>query len=129
MTRTRLIAAAAAVAVAAVVAGGVVTGLRGEDKQTPCEAAITIVDQVRGKTPVAVGAAERDGTGYGSMLRGLITGDFEDVEGTPSPEVAEHLRRVAGELATAEAAGPAEFTTGETGRAMDELVTACEDEN
>jgi hypothetical protein len=129
MTRTRLIAAAAAAALTAVAAGGVVTGFRSGSQQTPCDAAVTIVHEVRGKTPAAVGAAERDGAGYGSMLRGLITGDFEDVDGTPSPEVAGHLRRVADSLATAEAAGPAEFTTGETGRAMDELVTACEDES
>ncbi|HLU97405.1 MAG TPA: hypothetical protein VKZ89_11245 [Thermobifida alba] len=124
MARTRLIAAAAgAVLVGAVTAGAV--GLRADEKQTPCEAAISIVNEVRDKDPAVVGAAERDGTGYGSMFRGLITGDYEDVEGPASPEVAERLRRVADDLADAETAGPDEFTAGQTGQDMDALVAAC----
>lgn len=125
MTRTRILAAAVAVAVTAAVVAGVAINLRSGGKQTPCEAAISIVTEVRDKDPAVVGAAERDGTGYGSMLRGLITGDYEDVEGAASPEVAEHLRQVADGLATAGVTGPGEFRSGETGRAMDDLLAAC----
>lgn len=128
MTRTRILAAAVAVAVTAAVVAGVAINLRSGGKQTPCEAAISIVTEVRDKDPAVVGAAERDGTGYGSLLRGLITGDYEDVDGTASPEVAERLRRVADGLADAETAGPDEFTAGQTGQDMDRLVAACEAE-
>ena len=127
MARTRLIAAAVTAVLAGAVTAGVI-GLRAGDKQTPCEAAISIVNEIRGADPAVVGAAERDGTGYGSLLRGLITGDYEDVDGTASPEVAERLRRVADDLADAETAGPDEFIVGQTGQDMAALVAACEAE-
>lgn len=127
MARTRLIAATVtAVLVGAVTAGAI--GFRGDDTQTPCEAATDLVRQIRSMDPAVVGYAERNGYGYGVILRGLITGRFEDVDGTASPEVAEHLRRVADDLADAETAGPDEFTAGQTGQDMDALVTACETE-
>lgn len=127
--RLTVLAAVLAAAVTIAVAAGAVTQFRSDDKQTPCEAAVTIVNDIREQSPATVGAAEQNGSGYGSMLRGLITGDYEDVEGKASPEVAEHLRRVADDLAVAEAAPEDEFTTGRTGQDMDALVAACENEN
>lgn len=114
---------AALVVVIAGIAG--VAALNQPADRTPCQAAEEIIDRFRDKPPSQIGHMESNGNGYSSMLRNLITGRYEDVDGVASPELAGHLRTVADDLATAEAAPPNEFTTGETGQHIDALLASC----
>lgn len=93
---------------------------------TPCEAAVDTVKRIRGHDPGTVAYMP---TGYSTMLRNLIVGSYEDVEGEASPALAWHLRKVADDLdGLFGQAGAGEFTTGRTGRDMDALTAYCADE-
>lgn len=126
--RRRLVAAGLGV-VALAGAAGVVAAATSEDKQTPCAAATMIVKGFRDDPPATVGYAEAHGQGYANMLRGLITGDYEDVDGVASPALAGHLRAVADDLTRAGALYTTlpddEFTAGQTGRHIDALLAYC----
>lgn len=95
-----------------------------DDKMTPCQAATKIVTSLQGKDPAVIAYAESHGVGFSGVLRGLITG-YPDVKGTPSEEVAGHLRTVADDLGQLAGAPPGELTTGKTGQDIAALLAEC----
>lgn len=119
----RIIVIAAVIVLTAGTGIGVAVATRDADTKTPCQAAIDIVKDVRGNDPSIVAYMP---TGYSAMLRNLIVGHYEDVEGDASPALAQHLRKVADDLdALYGQAGSGEFITGRTGRDMDALIAYC----
>lgn len=116
-------------AVAALLAAGTATTIAvwpHSDKMTPCRAATKILAPLKGQDPAVIAAAEKGGDSSPVLLRGLITGDYPDVSGSASPELAGRLRAVADDIDGLSAGSePGELSSGKTARDISALVAAC----